>query len=137
MTAEGAVAALRVRLARRGLGDIEANMTGGYDPTTTPADAGIVRAILGPRLAGSWPGFVFTGDPPRLPAGHFGLGHGNGAHAPNEYYVIESGNAKIQGIIGRRARTRSICTSWRRCEGWRRYCGLILNTTPVPCFPPR
>ena len=82
MTAEGAVAALRVRLARRGLGDIEANMTGGYDPTTKPADAGIVRAILWPRLAGSWPGFVFTGDPPRLPAGHFGLGHGNGAHAP-------------------------------------------------------
>jgi hypothetical protein len=102
---------LRAHLARRGFGDIEVNMTGGYDPTTTPADAGIVRAaavyrrngidpIMWPRLAGSWPGFVFTGDPLRLPAGHFGLGHGNGAHAPNEYYVIESGNPKIQGMDG-------------------------------------
>ncbi len=112
MTAAGAVAALRSHLEKRGFGDIEVNMTGGYDPTTTPADAGIVRAavavykrngidpILWPRLAGSWPGFVFTGDPLRLPAGHFGLGHGNGAHAPDEYYVVESGNPKIQGMDG-------------------------------------
>ena len=112
MTAEGACSALKAHLAKRGFGDIEVNMTGGYDPTTTPADAGIVRAavavyrragiepILWPRLAGSWPGFVFTGDPLRLPAGHFGLGHGNGAHAPNEYYVIESSNPQVQGIDG-------------------------------------
>ncbi|HXM42777.1 MAG TPA: M20/M25/M40 family metallo-hydrolase [Bryobacteraceae bacterium] len=112
MTAAGAAAALRAHLQKRGFGDIEVNVTGGYDPTTTPADSGIVRAavavykrngidpILWPRLAGSWPGFVFTGDPLRLPAGHFGLGHGNGAHAPDEYYVIESGNAKIQGMDG-------------------------------------
>jgi acetylornithine deacetylase/succinyl-diaminopimelate desuccinylase-like protein len=53
-----------------------------------------------PRLAGSWPGCVFTGEPLRLPAGHFGLGHGNGAHAPNEYYVIESKNPNFQGIDG-------------------------------------
>jgi acetylornithine deacetylase/succinyl-diaminopimelate desuccinylase-like protein len=112
MTAAGAVAALRAHLAKRGFGDIEVNMAGGYDPTTTPADAALVRAainvyrrsgidpILWPRLAGSWPGFVFTGDPLRLPAGHFGLGHGNGAHAPDEYYVIESANPKIQGMDG-------------------------------------
>jgi len=43
---------------------------------------------------------VFTGDPLRLPAGHFGLGHGGGAHAPDEYYVIESSNPKVQGIDG-------------------------------------
>jgi acetylornithine deacetylase/succinyl-diaminopimelate desuccinylase-like protein len=112
MTAAGAVAALRAHLEKRGFGDIEVNMTGGYDPTTTPADAGIVRAavavyrrngidpIMWPRLAGSWPGFVFTGDPLRLPAGHFGLGHGNGAHAPDEYYMIESANPKVQGMDG-------------------------------------
>ncbi len=112
MTAAGALAALRAHLAKRGFGDIEVNMTGGYDPTTTPAESGVVRAalavyrrngiepILWPRLAGSWPGFVFTGDPLRLPAGHFGLGHGNGAHAPDEYYVIESANPKIQGMDG-------------------------------------
>ena len=27
--------------------------------------------------AGSWPGYVFTGDPLHLAAGHFGLGHGS------------------------------------------------------------
>ena len=43
---------------------------------------------------------MFTGDPLRLPAGHFGLGHGSGAHAPDEYYVIESQNANVRGIDG-------------------------------------
>jgi acetylornithine deacetylase/succinyl-diaminopimelate desuccinylase-like protein len=112
MTAADALAALKAHLARRGFGDIEVNMTGGYDPTSTPADAPIIRAaaavyrkagidpIMWPRLAGSWPGYVFTGEPLRLPAGHFGLGHGGGAHAPDEYYVIESTNPQIQGIDG-------------------------------------
>jgi acetylornithine deacetylase/succinyl-diaminopimelate desuccinylase-like protein len=35
-----------------------------------------------------------------LAAGHFGLGHGDGAHAPDEYYVIESANPKVQGLDG-------------------------------------
>jgi acetylornithine deacetylase/succinyl-diaminopimelate desuccinylase-like protein len=112
MTAAGALAALKAHLTKRGFGDIEVNMTGGYDPTSTPADAALIRAetavykragidpIMWPRNAGSWPGYVFTGDPLRLPAGHFGLGHGNGAHAPNEYYLIESTNPKVQGIDG-------------------------------------
>ena len=28
------------------------------------------------------------------------MGHGNGAHAPDEYYVIESANPQVQGIDG-------------------------------------
>src|SRR6266446_4255704 len=56
-------------------------MTGGYDPTSTSADATIIRVetavyrrggidpVFLPRNAGSWPGYVFTGDPLRLPAG--------------------------------------------------------------------
>ena len=112
MTAAGALAALKAHLAKRGFADIEVNMTGGYDPTSTPAGSPIVQAaiavyrrhgmdpVLWPRLAGSWPGYVFTGEPLRLPAGHFGLGHGNGAHAPNEYYLIESTNPRIQGMDG-------------------------------------
>ena len=112
MTAAEALAALKAHLAKHGYSDIEVNMTGGYDPTTTPADAALIRAehavykragidpIVMPRLAGSWPGYVFTSDPLRLPAGHFGLGHGGGAHSPNEYYVIESSNPKIQGMDG-------------------------------------
>jgi acetylornithine deacetylase/succinyl-diaminopimelate desuccinylase-like protein len=112
MKASEALAALKGHLAKRGYGDIEVNMTGGYDPTSTPAESALVRAqiavyrragvepILWPRIAGSWPGHVFTGEPLKLPAGHVGLGHGGGAHAPDEYYVIESSNPKIQGFDG-------------------------------------
>src|SRR6266508_4586436 len=112
MTAADALAALKAHLAKRGFGDIEVNMTGGYDPTSTARDAMVIRAqeavyrrsriepILVPRNAGSWPGYVFTGEPLKLAAGHFGLGHGSGAHAPDEYYVIESTNPKVQGMDG-------------------------------------
>jgi len=112
MTAAESLAELKAHLAKRGFGDIEVNMTGGYDPTTTPGDAALIKAqvavyrrsgidpVILPRIAGSWPGYVFTGDPLRLPAGHFGLGHGSGAHAPDEYYVIESQNATVRGIDG-------------------------------------
>ncbi len=112
MTAAEALAALKAHLAKKGFADIEVKMSGGYDPTSTPADAELIRVsnavyrrhgidpVLLPRNAGSWPGYVFTGDPLRLPAGHFGLGHGSGAHAPDEYYVIESANPKVQGLDG-------------------------------------
>jgi acetylornithine deacetylase/succinyl-diaminopimelate desuccinylase-like protein len=112
MKATEAAAALKAHLAKRGFGDIEVNVTGGYDPTSTPMDALISRAekavyaragidpIEMPRLAGSWPGYVFTGEPLKMPASHFGLGHGNGAHAPDEYYLIESANPKIRGMDG-------------------------------------
>jgi len=112
MKASEALAALKAHLAKRGFGDIEVNMTGGYDPNSTPADAALIRAqtavckrdgidpIVLPRSAGSWPGYVFTDEPLRLAASHFGLGHGSGAHAPDEYYVIESKNPKVQGMDG-------------------------------------
>jgi acetylornithine deacetylase/succinyl-diaminopimelate desuccinylase-like protein len=112
MTAAEAEAKLRAHLAKHGFGDIEVKVTGGYDPTETAEDSPLIRASkavygragvevdVGPRSAGSWPGYIFTGDPLRLPAGHFGLGHGSGAHAPNEYYVVESANPKVAGIDG-------------------------------------
>ena len=112
MTATEALDRLKRHLAKRGYGDIEVNMTGGYDPTSTPADAALIRAqiavyrchgiepLIWPRNAGSWPGFVFTAPPLRLPAGHFGLGHGGGAHAPDEYYVLDSANPQLEGYDG-------------------------------------
>lgn len=112
MTAAEAGAALKAHLAKRGFGDIEVNITGGYDPNSTSANSALVKAqfavykragidpVLWPRNAGSWPGYVFTGEPLKLSAGHFGLGHGSGAHAPDEYYVIESTNPKVQGMDG-------------------------------------
>jgi acetylornithine deacetylase/succinyl-diaminopimelate desuccinylase-like protein len=112
MTYEGAVAALKEHLGKRGFGDVEVNPSGGYDPTSTEANTPVIRAamsvyrrahldpILWPRNAGSYPGYVFTADPLKLPAGHFGLGHGSGAHAPDEYLVIESSNPKVKGWDG-------------------------------------
>jgi acetylornithine deacetylase/succinyl-diaminopimelate desuccinylase-like protein len=112
MTAADALAKLKAHLVKRGFGDIEVNMTGGYDPTSTSPDALPVRVetavykrngidpIVWPRNAGSWPGYVFTGEPLKLPAIQFGFGHGNGAHAPDEYYLIESKNPKVQGVDG-------------------------------------
>jgi acetylornithine deacetylase/succinyl-diaminopimelate desuccinylase-like protein len=112
MKADEALAALKAHLAKHGFGDIEVNMTGGYDPNSTSADAPLIRAqvafyrgkeidpIILPRSAGSWPGYIFTGDPLHLPAGHFGMGHGSGAHAPDEYYVVESTNRNVQGMDG-------------------------------------
>jgi acetylornithine deacetylase/succinyl-diaminopimelate desuccinylase-like protein len=110
MTAADTLAKLKAHLAKQGYGDIEVNVGGMYDPNTTSADSRFIQTQLTtyrsmglkpglwPRSAGSWPGCLFTTAPVSLPAGHFGLGHGTGAHAPNEYYLIESTNPKVAGL---------------------------------------
>jgi acetylornithine deacetylase/succinyl-diaminopimelate desuccinylase-like protein len=110
MTAADTFAKLKAHLAKRGYGDLDIKMTGGYDPNSTAPDSRLIQSqvkvyqqagikpILWPRLAGSWPGYVFTGDPLRLPAGHFGLCHGSRAHAPDEYYLIEPSDPKLHGL---------------------------------------
>jgi len=77
MTAAETLSSLKAHLAKNGFGDIEVNMSGGYDPTSTPetrrwygskqqfTGAGGIDPVMMPRLAGSWPGYVFTGDPLR------------------------------------------------------------------------
>jgi len=112
MTVDDCLKKLRAHLDKRGFADVEINVGGAYPPNTTAADAPAIRAevatyrkygidpLLWPRLGGSWPGYLFTEPPLRLGAGHFGLGHGSGAHAPDEYYVVESANPKIQGLDG-------------------------------------
>ena len=112
MTAADTLAKLKAHLAKHGFADIEVNMSGGYDPTQTDPNSRLIQTQLAtyrklgldpqlwPRSAGSWPGYVFTDAPLSLPAGHFGLGYGTGAHAPDEYYVIESSNPKVQGLDG-------------------------------------
>jgi acetylornithine deacetylase/succinyl-diaminopimelate desuccinylase-like protein len=112
MKKDDAVAALKAHLAAHGFGDIEVNVTGGYDPTATAASSRLVQAqlavlkaakidpVMSPRGAGSYPGYVFTGEPLKMASDHFGLGHGSGAHAPDEYYVIESSSPNMQGFDG-------------------------------------
>jgi acetylornithine deacetylase/succinyl-diaminopimelate desuccinylase-like protein len=112
MTVEDCLKKLRAHLDKRGFADIEINVGGAYPPNTTRPDSPLIQAevatykkygldaLFWPRLGGSWPGYVFTEPPLRLAAGHFGLGHGSGAHAPDEYYLIESANPKILGLDG-------------------------------------
>jgi acetylornithine deacetylase/succinyl-diaminopimelate desuccinylase-like protein len=111
-TKDDCVAKLKAHLAKRGYGDIAVNVSGGYDPTETAEDSPLIKAELAtykkagvkttiyPRLAGSWPGYVFTSAPVSLPAGQFGLGCGAGAHAPDEFMLIESTNPKVLGFDG-------------------------------------
>ncbi|HXC56443.1 MAG TPA: M20/M25/M40 family metallo-hydrolase [Rhizomicrobium sp.] len=101
---------LRAHLDKRGFTDIELNVSGGYDPNHTDEMSTLIQSeialytrlgyppSLSPRGAGSWPGVNFTGAPLHLPASHYGMGYGTGAHAPNEFYVIESSNPKIYGM---------------------------------------
>lgn len=113
MTPEDIVAKLKAHLAKRGFGDIEVIVNGGFNYVTSTSPtaalivaqravyrAGGIDPLLWPRSGGSWPGSVFTGEPLQLPAGYFGLGYGDGAHAPNEFYLLESSNAKLSGMAG-------------------------------------
>ena len=110
MTREEAVAKLKAHLAKRGYSDIVVNVSGGYSPTQTDENSILVRSqiaalkkagveySLSPRLAGSWPGVTFTGPPLKLPAVGFGIGTGGGAHAPDEWYLIDSKSPKVAGL---------------------------------------
>jgi acetylornithine deacetylase/succinyl-diaminopimelate desuccinylase-like protein len=112
MTAADTLDKVKAHLAKHGFGDIQVNMSGGYDPTQTDPDSKFFKAVLAtfsklgspplvvPRSPGSWPGYRFTSPPLSLPAGDFGLGHGTGAHAPDEYYLVDSKNPAIKGLDG-------------------------------------
>ena len=110
MTKDEAVRKLKAHLAKRGFGDIEVVVSGGYSPTQTDENSPLIKAeqaalatakipmTMSARSAGSWPGVVFTGPPLRMPAGQFGAGRGGGAHAPDEWLLIESSNPKTAGF---------------------------------------
>jgi acetylornithine deacetylase/succinyl-diaminopimelate desuccinylase-like protein len=112
LTAAGTIGLLRAHLDRRGFQDLEIRDLGSYDPTTTPFESPLIQAelavyrargiepLVSPRGGGSWPGYLFTNPPLRLPAGHFGTGYGQGAHSKDELFVIESRSPKIDGMAG-------------------------------------
>lgn len=112
MTKDEAVAKLKAHLAKRGFGDIEVNVSGGYGPTQTDENSALIKAeqatlkgagipmTMSARSAGSWPGVVFTGPPLNMAAGQFGAGRGGGAHAPDEWLLVDSTNPKVLGFDG-------------------------------------
>jgi acetylornithine deacetylase/succinyl-diaminopimelate desuccinylase-like protein len=102
---------LRAHLDKHGFADVEMNVSGGYDPTETDENSRLIRAEvatyktlgvrpnLNVRLAGSWPGGTFTQPPVSVPVGRFGLGTGGNAHAPDEYFLIDSTNPRVAGLV--------------------------------------
>src|SRR5256886_257010 len=91
MKAADALPAIKAHLAKRGFGDIEVNMSGGYDPTQSAASAPLIQAqiavlkragiepVMWPRNAGSYSRFGLIREPLKLTPGQFGLRHRHGA----------------------------------------------------------
>jgi len=110
MTKDEAVTKLKAHLAKRGFDDVKVTVSGGYGPNETAEDSLLIRAqktlfersgipySITPRNAGSWPGVIFNGPPLNLPASQFGLSRGGGAHAPDEWFLVESSNPKVNGL---------------------------------------
>jgi acetylornithine deacetylase/succinyl-diaminopimelate desuccinylase-like protein len=113
-TPEEAVSLIRRHLDRLGFADVAIEVLAGYPPAQTPVSSLPARAAIDvftrhgcppvvlPRVAGSAPYHLFTAL--GLPAVGAGLGHGAGAHAPDEYMVIwpaaGSGTAGSQSAGG-------------------------------------
>ena len=109
-TPDQALRLIRRHLDARGFQDVAIRQLSGYPPAQTSVEAPLVRATIGaynkraapvsvaPRLAGSAPYYVFT-QTLGLPLVSGGIGHGSGAHAPNEYLVVEpAAGSKIAGL---------------------------------------
>jgi hypothetical protein len=78
-------------------------MTQMYDQFNIPPGEPAQYATI---LGGYWPSYLFSNQevgervaPVSMPIGMGGAGHGGGAHAANEYYVIE-GAGKVYGMAG-------------------------------------
>lgn len=109
-TPEESLRLIREHLNRHGFEDLEIRLLGGYPPAQSSVDAPMIRTGIGvynkyhlapaiaPRLAGSAPYYLFT-QRLGLPMLAGGIGHGSGAHGPNEYLVIEpKAGSKVAGL---------------------------------------
>jgi acetylornithine deacetylase/succinyl-diaminopimelate desuccinylase-like protein len=107
---DSALALIRSHLDQQGFTDITLRKMSGYPPAQTSVTAPLVRAAIGtylkydltpnvmPRLAGSAPYYLFT-ERLGLPMVAGGIGHGSGAHAPDEYMVIEPApGSRVAGL---------------------------------------
>ncbi|HUP49213.1 MAG TPA: M20/M25/M40 family metallo-hydrolase [Thermoanaerobaculia bacterium] len=110
-TPEEALRLIRQHLDNQGFTDIEIRPMGAYPPAQTSVSAPLVQQALAvynkygltpaitPRLAGSAPYYLFTRL--GLPLLAAGIGHGSGAHAPNEYMLVEpKPGSRVAGLAG-------------------------------------
>jgi acetylornithine deacetylase/succinyl-diaminopimelate desuccinylase-like protein len=107
-----ALAMIRRHLDANGFADLVIRQHSAYPAAQTSVDAPLVHAAISvfrkyghtptvsPRLAGSAPFYQFT-QRLGLPLVFSGLGHGSGAHAPNEYMLIEpNAGSRVVGLAG-------------------------------------
>ncbi|MCZ6640860.1 MAG: M20/M25/M40 family metallo-hydrolase [Gammaproteobacteria bacterium] len=108
-TPDEALRLIRAHLDANGFADILLRKISGYPPAQTSVDTPLVRAALGVfnkhgstpslsvRIAGSAPYYVFTDL--GLPLIAAGMGLGAGAHAPDEFMVIEPvAGSRVAGL---------------------------------------
>lgn len=104
------LARIRRHLDAQGYSDIKLRKLSGYPAAQTSVESELAQAVISvinkygeapvvnPRITGSAPFYQFT-ERLGLPLLPTGLGYGNGAHAPNEFYVIEpAAGSDIAGL---------------------------------------
>jgi acetylornithine deacetylase/succinyl-diaminopimelate desuccinylase-like protein len=112
---------IRAHLDEHGYKDVELRWLAGYpwalvDHRNPVAEAMYdvyeefnVKYSISPPVANpvytspAWPAYLFAGEPLRLPIVGGALGHGDLAHSPNEYFVVEGCDAKygrVHGLAG-------------------------------------
>jgi acetylornithine deacetylase/succinyl-diaminopimelate desuccinylase-like protein len=109
-TPDEALRLIREHLDRNGFADLEIRRFSGYPPAQSSVDAPLIRTgisvynkygltpSVAPRLAGSAPYYLFT-ERLGLPMLAGGIGIGSGAHAPDEYLLIEpKPGSKLAGL---------------------------------------
>lgn len=109
-TPEEALRLIREHLDRNGFNDLEIRRLGGYPPAQSSVTDPLIRTAIGvynkygltpavsPRLAGSAPYYLFT-ERLKLPMLAGGVGIGSGAHAPDEYLLIDpKPGSKLAGL---------------------------------------
>lgn len=93
-SAEDCTAKLKRHLAARGFGDVEVKAVAtAYDHMSVPY-------APNPCNPTSGPGYLFARPPLKLDWADIGLGHGARLHAPDEYYVIESNDPRLNARLG-------------------------------------
>ena len=139
MKATEAAEALKAHLAKRGFGDIEVKVTGGYDPNSTAADSALIRAqqsvykrngidpILWPRRRGFVARFRFHRRTAQARRRTFRsrLRHRRARprrNLPDRIELIRP--CKV--TMARCNRSSNISTSWRRSEGLTRVVAIVV-----------
>jgi hypothetical protein len=100
--------------------DIARAMTDAYEQFNIPhGEAAHYASILGAY----WPAYLFSNEevgqkvaPVSMPIAMGGAGHGGGAHAANEFYVLE-GAGKVYGIAGAEKAQAAIIYNFAAMKG--------------------